>query len=43
MKVPGRLNILDLGSLFYSNWCIVRMNRRKAEFKFVYKYLEDDL
>lgn len=23
--------------------CIIRMNRRKADFKFLYKYLEDDL
>jgi hypothetical protein len=23
--------------------CMTRMNRRKADFKFVYKFLEDDL
>jgi hypothetical protein len=43
MRVHGEFDVFSPYSLPFANFVTTRMNRRKAEFKFVYKYLEDDL
>lgn len=43
MRVHGELESLGLTSKVQVTDKLRRMNRRKADFKFAYKFLEDDL